>query len=100
MISSSPSETARSAAQSRDFVLSMQQFRRHPERSRPKGGVVEGPVLVDASTWAGPFASPRCARLRSGWRVGRRRSKNTVAPLRLAALGSGRDDGSGPRRRL
>src|SRR5262249_31635038 len=41
---------------------------RHPERSRPKGGAVEGPVLVDASA-------------------------KQVPPLRLAALGSGRDDG-------
>src|SRR4029453_7272334 len=41
---------------------------RHPERSRAKGGAVEGPVLVDAST-------------------------EQVPPLRLAALGSGRDDG-------
>src|SRR5688500_8662632 len=41
---------------------------RHPERSRPKGGVVEGPRLVDASP-------------------------KQVPPLRLAALGSGRDDG-------
>src|SRR5262245_38675134 len=44
---------------------------RYPERSRPQGGVVEGPVLVDAST-------------------------KQVPPLRLAALGSGRDDGSSP----
>src|SRR5215216_1854087 len=42
---------------------------RHPERSRPKGGVVEGPVFADAST-------------------------KQVPPLRLASLGSGRDDGS------
>src|SRR5919106_4171653 len=41
---------------------------RHPERSRLKGGVVEGPVFADAAT-------------------------KQVPPLRLAALGSGRDDG-------
>src|SRR4029453_11437044 len=41
---------------------------RHPERSRPKGGVVEGPALVAGRT-------------------------EKVPPLRLAALGSGRDDG-------
>src|SRR6266540_2173506 len=44
-------------------------FFRHPERSRLKGGVVEGPVFADAST-------------------------KQVPPLRLASLGSGRDDGS------
>ena len=41
---------------------------RHPERSRPTGGVVEGPPLVAEAT-------------------------EQVPPLRLAALGSGRDDG-------
>src|SRR5512143_3141995 len=41
---------------------------RHPERSRPKGGAVEGPDLVDATT-------------------------EQVPPLRLATLGFGRDDG-------
>src|SRR5262249_28451943 len=40
---------------------------RHPERSRPKGGVVEGPPFADAS-------------------------QEEVPPLRLAMLGSGRDD--------
>jgi hypothetical protein len=40
---------------------------RHPERSRLKGGAVEGPVLAVAPA-------------------------EQVHPLRLAALGSGRDD--------
>jgi acyl dehydratase len=39
---------------------------RHPERSRPKGGVVEGPVLFDTGARMGSSATPRCARLRSG----------------------------------
>src|SRR5216684_428264 len=42
---------------------------RHPERSRPTGGVAEGPLLVGGAS-------------------------KQVPPLRLAALGSGRDDGS------
>jgi hypothetical protein len=42
---------------------------RHPERSRLKGGAVEGPVFVDASI-------------------------KQVPRLRLAALGSARDDES------
>src|SRR5262245_11114970 len=41
---------------------------RHPERSRPEGGAVEGPFLVGTAT-------------------------EKVPPLRLASLGSGRDDG-------
>src|SRR6266851_479795 len=47
---------------------------RHPERSRPTGGVAEGPLLVGGTTKTGPSAAPRVAcpersrgaRLRSG----------------------------------
>src|SRR5580704_14910734 len=42
---------------------------RHPERGRPKGGVVEGPFIIAEAI-------------------------EKVPPLRLAALGSGRNDGS------
>src|SRR5688572_24102354 len=49
-------------------MVMLSSLNRHPERSRPKGGAVEGPPLVDAST-------------------------KQVPPLRLATLGSGRDDG-------
>src|SRR5580700_6451260 len=49
-------------------LLAYDYLLRHPERSRPTGGVVEGPHLVaQATEW--------------------------VPPLRLAALGFGRDDG-------
>jgi hypothetical protein len=52
------------------FVIRATAYQRKGEleRSRPKGGAVEGPRLVDAST-------------------------KQVPPLRLATLGSGRDDG-------
>ena len=39
---------------------------RHPERSRPRGGVVEGPAFCRRSTRTGPSTAPRFARLRSG----------------------------------
>ena len=39
---------------------------RHPERSRPQGGIVEGPIRGCGSTKTGPSTSPRYARLRSG----------------------------------
>ena len=56
--------------------LSHMDIFRHPERSRPTGGVVEGPVLVDAATRIGPSTTPRGA-----------------CPSEVEGLGSGRDDG-------
>src|SRR3981189_2967651 len=57
------------AGLSHSTIYSIIPLFRHPERSRPTGGVVEGPLLVAEPT-------------------------EKVPPLRLAALGSGRDDGS------
>ncbi len=53
---------------SRLVLLGLKPSFRHPERSRPMGGVVGGPVHVDATT-------------------------EQVPPLRTASLTSGRDDG-------
>ena len=51
-----------------DGAIALKKFC-HPERSRPTGDVAEGPCLIVGAT-------------------------EQVPPLRLAALGSGRDDGN------
>ena len=55
----------------------------HPERSRPMGGVVEGPGLLGATTEQVASTAPPCARLRSGDERVSRQPRPWPASLRL-----------------
>src|SRR5216683_868954 len=67
----------RTTAPAASAAIAFDKLFRHPERSRPTGGVAEGPLLVAEATEQVPPLRLPSASLRAG-----------------AALGSGRDDGS------